>query len=79
MIPKDNDFDPQFPTTFYRMGKYVMLNEANEQQNLEFMSKALYDLCVKEKREDPVACYREKCGIFRTIIKTLRFGSASYS
>jgi hypothetical protein len=23
MIPKDNNFDPQFPAMFYRMGKYV--------------------------------------------------------
>lgn len=25
MIPKNNDFDPQFPTMFYRKGKYATL------------------------------------------------------
>ena len=39
MIPKDNNFDAQFPAGLYRMGKYVTVDEANEQQNLEYMSK----------------------------------------
>ena len=47
MIPKDNDFDPQFPAICYRMGKYVTLDEANQQQNMEFMSKSIYDICVQ--------------------------------
>jgi hypothetical protein len=25
MIPKNNDFDPQFPAMFYRKGKYATL------------------------------------------------------
>lgn len=28
MVPKNNDFDPQFPVMFYRKGKYVSLREA---------------------------------------------------
>jgi hypothetical protein len=34
MVPKDNDFDPKFPANCYRMGKYVTIEEANQQQNL---------------------------------------------
>jgi len=47
MVPKDNKFDPRFPANCYRMGKYVTVDEANQQQNLEYMSKTLYDLCIK--------------------------------
>ena len=25
MIPKDNDYDPEFPAMFYRKGKYVTM------------------------------------------------------
>ena len=74
MIPKDNDFDPEFPVAFYRMGKYVTVDEAKKQEYLEYMSKSLYDICVREHREDTVQCYKEKCAIFATIIKTLRYG-----
>jgi hypothetical protein len=40
------------------------------------MSKSIYELCVQEGRENAVECYKEKCGIMRTILRTLRFGSA---
>ena len=26
MVPKNNDFDPQFPAIHYRMGRYVTIN-----------------------------------------------------
>jgi hypothetical protein len=28
MIPKDNDYDPDFPAMFYRKGKYVTMETA---------------------------------------------------
>ena len=34
MVSKNNDFDPKFPANCYRMGKYVTIDEANQQQNL---------------------------------------------
>ena len=40
------------------------------------MSKSIYDLCIKGGREDLVECYKEKVGLMRTIMRTLRFGTA---
>lgn len=31
MVPKDNDFDIEFPAIFYRKGKYVSAEEAAQQ------------------------------------------------
>jgi len=71
MIPKNNDFDPEFPSIHYRMGKYVTTAEAKRQEYLEYVSKSLYDLCVQEKRSDTVQCYKEKCNIMRTILNVI--------
>jgi hypothetical protein len=71
MIPKNNDFDPEFPTMLYKKGKYVTTEEAQKQEQLEYYSKSLYDLCVQEKREDSLACYKDKCRIMRTILHVL--------
>ncbi len=30
MVPKDNEFDPDFPSNFYRMGKYVTTEQARK-------------------------------------------------
>lgn len=32
---------------FYRKGKYVSIEEARKQETLEYISKSLYDICVK--------------------------------
>lgn len=71
MIPKNNDFDPQFPAMFYRKGKYATLEEAQYQEQLEYYSTTLYELCVKEGREDHLACYKEKCNIMRAILNVV--------
>ena len=70
MVPKDNLFDPYFPTVLYRKGKFVTTEQAQRQATLEYMSKALYDECVREG-EDVVGCYRKKCTIFRRIVGVL--------
>lgn len=72
MIPKDNDYDPDFPAMFYRKGKYVTMEAAQHQQHLEYMSKTLYGLCVEEKREDALQCYKEKCALFRAIMGAMQ-------
>ena len=58
MVPKNNSFDPYFPTSVYRKGKFVTTNQAARQGTLEEMSKQLYDQCVREGRSDHIECYK---------------------
>jgi len=71
MIPKDNDFDPEFPGMFYRMGKYVNTDEAQLQEQREHYSKRIYEMCLG-RGEETLGCYKQKCYIIQALINTSR-------